>query len=437
MVRATQYHGGGVGEGLLIAEGGTERVGSSLRMAGVALSDIAETVGTPTFAYNAEAIRDNYRLLTQALGPQPHRIHYAVKANANLAVLRVLRDLGCGADLVSGGELKRALAAGFTPDKLIFSGVGKTDTELSLAIQTQIDHIAVESLTELERIAELSTEFQRDVRLAVRVNPNVTTDTHPYISTGHGDIKFGLPFNQVLEAAELISLHPRLSLTAVAMHLGSQLMDDDPYVAGIRHLLELIESLAAKGLNTIDAIDVGGGLGVDYGDGKQMDVARFGATLQGLFEETGLTVYLEPGRYLVGNAGVLLTRVLYQKHTGGKDFVVVDAGLNDFLRPSLYKAYHHIREVEAHGRAAQTVDVVGPVCETGDFFALDRELPGVERGEVLAILGAGAYGFSMSSNYNSRPRGAEVLVDGGRFGIARARESDDSMFHVENPTPLE
>ncbi len=426
-----------MGEGLLRAEGGTERVGASLQMAGVALSDVVEAVGTPVFVYNAEAIRDNYRLLEQALGPQPHRIYYAVKANGNLAVLRVLRDLGSGADLVSGGELKRALAAGFTPDKLIFSGVGKTDPELDLAIQMQIDHIAVESLTELERIAQLSTELQRDVRLALRVNPDVTTETHPYISTGHGDIKFGLPVDQVLEAARRIQQHPRLSLTALAMHLGSQLMDADPYVTGTRHLLELIESLEALGRPAIDAIVVGGGLGVDYGDGKEMDIARFGATLQDLFQGTGLTVYLEPGRYLLGNAGALLTRVLYQKHTGGKDFVVVDAGLNDFLRPSLYKAYHHVREVEAHGRPTHTVDVVGPVCETGDFFALARELPGVERGEVLAILGAGAYGFSMSSNYNSRPRAAEALVDGGRFGIARARESDESLFHHENPAPLE
>ena len=426
-----------MGEGILRAGGGTARVGASLQMAGVALSEVAETVGTPVFVYNAETIRENYRLLEQALGPQAHRIHFAVKANGNLAVLRVLRDLGCGADLVSGGELKRALAAGFSPEKLIFSGVGKTDVELELAIRMQIDHIAVESLTELERIVQLCTVLERDVRVAIRVNPGVTTETHPYISTGHSDIKFGLPFDQVLEAAERIRQHPRVSLTAVAMHLGSQLMDAEPYETGTRHLLELIESLEAQGTNTIDAIDVGGGVGVDYGDGEEMDIARFGAALQELVGGTNLTVYLEPGRYLVGNAGVLLTRVLYQKHTGGKDFVVVDAGFNDFLRPSLYQAYHHVLEVEAQGRSPHTVDVVGPVCETGDFFALGRELPGVERDEVLAILGAGAYGFSMSSNYNSRPRAAEVLVDGGRFGVARVRESDDSLFQQENPTPLE
>ena len=438
LVRATQCDGGGVGEGVLSsAEPGVERVGPSLHMAGVPLADIAEAVGTPVFAYNAETIRHNYATLQQALGPLPHKIHFAAKANGNLAVLRVLRDLGCGADLVSGGELKRALAAGFAPDRLIFSGVGKTDAELELAIGHAIDHIAVESLTELQHIGQLATSVDRDVRVAIRVNPDVTTETHPYISTGTGDIKFGLPVDQVLEAADIIQDHPRLSLTAVAMHLGSQLMDAEPYVMGTRHLLELVESLESQGVSTIDAIDVGGGLGIDYGDGRAMDVAHFGATLQQLRVGTGLTVYLEPGRFLVGNAGALVTRVLYEKHTGGKDFIVVDAGLNDFLRPSLYHAYHHVQEVEAHGRDARPVDVVGPVCETGDFFALARELPRVSRGELLAILGAGAYGFSMSSNYNSRARAAEVLVDGGRFGVARARESDESLFHLENPAPVE
>ncbi len=406
-------------------------------MAGASLLDVAAAVGTPTFVYNAEAMRKNVQQLREALGSVPHRIHFAVKANANLAVLRLFHGLGCGADLVSGGELKRARAAGFPADRLIFSGVGKTDGELDLALSEGIDHIAVESLAELERLAERATALGRDARVALRVNPDVTTETHPYISTGKGGIKFGLPGDQVPEAADRIAAHPGLSLTALAMHLGSQLMVADPYEAGMERLLGLTDDLVAAGCMTLEVIDVGGGLGVDYGDGRAMDVTSFGATLRRCLAGRSFTVYLEPGRFLVGNAGVLVTRVLYEKHAGGKDFVVVDAGLNDFLRPSLYHAYHRIEEVEAKGRAVRQVDVVGPVCETGDFFALGRDLPGVARGELLAICGAGAYGFSMSSNYNSRPRAAEVLADGGRFGIARERETDESLYLLEHPSPLE
>ena len=427
-----------MGESLLNSSvAGVERVGASLHMAGVPLEDIAEAVGTPTFVYNAEFIRDRYGILARAFAGMPHRIHYAVKANGNLAVLRLLRDIGAGADLVSGGELRRALAAGFSPDRLIFSGVGKTDAELTLAIDEEIGHIAIESVAELDRIAGLADARQRDVRLGIRINPEVTTETHPYISTGEKGIKFGVPVDRVPEAARRILEHPRLTLTAVAMHLGSQLNDPEPYLHGIRHLLELVEALEGQGTNTIQAVDIGGGLGVDYGDGREMAISSFASAVRGLLEPSGLTVYLEPGRYLIGNAGVLLTRVLYRKHSGGKEFVIVDAGFNDFLRPSLYQALHSIVEVEARGREARPVDVVGPICETGDFFALERSLPVVEPGELLAIMGAGAYGFVMSSNYNTRPRAAEVLVDGGRFGVVRLRESEADLFAGENPTPLE
>lgn len=427
-----------MGEGLLSGGiAGIERLGASLRMAGVALSDIAARVGTPTFVYNAESIRERYRLLEDGFHDVPHRIHYAVKANGNLAVLRVAAELGAGADLVSGGELRRALAAGFPPERLIFSGVGKTEDELRLAIETGIGHIAIESIGELHLIASLADRLDRRVRLGIRINPEVTTETHPYIATGERGIKFGVPVDLVPDAAAFILAHGRLELTTVAMHLGSQLTDTEPYLHGLRHLLELVEALEAQGTTTITAVDIGGGLGVDYGGGRAMDVASFTTAVSRLMAGSHLLLYLEPGRFLVGNAGVLLTRVLYTKHAGGKEFVIVDAGFNDFLRPSLYQAHHALVPVVAAGRDERVVDVVGPICETGDFFALDRSLPEVEPGELVAVLGGGAYGFVMSSNYNTRPRAAEVLVDGGRFGVARPREREEDLFATENPTPLE
>jgi diaminopimelate decarboxylase len=434
-----------VGEGLLtpeteealFADAGLTRIGGALTMADVRLADVADRVGTPAFVYNADAIRARYRALTRALGDLPHRIHYAVKANGNLAVLRVLRDLGAGADIVSEGEMRRALAAGIAPDRIVFSGVGKTADELRAAVREGLGHINVESLAELELLGAIAEEERRGVSVGIRVNPDVTTETHPYISTGKSGIKFGVPTDQVLPAAELIRLHPRLSLTAVAMHLGSQLVDPAPFAEGIARLAELMGKLRAAGTDTVRAVDIGGGLGIRYAEEPAMDLERFAATVVPPLRPLGLTVYLEPGRFLVGSAGVLLATVLYRKHSGGKGFVVLDAGMNELVRPSRYQAYHAIVELEGRGRAVETVDVVGPVCETGDFLALDRPLPGLEAGERVAVLGAGAYGFVMSSNYNTRPLPAEVLVDGARFAVARARQRSDELFRGENPTPFD
>jgi diaminopimelate decarboxylase len=419
----------------LFGEAGLARQDGRLHLSGVSLVDIGERVGTPAFVYNAEAIRAQYRALDSALNPLPHRICYAVKANSNLAVLRILRELGAGADIVSAGELARALAAGFQPEQLVFSGVGKTATELHLAMNAGIGHLNVESWEELELLGRIANEAAAPAPVGIRVNPGVTTDTHPYISTGKTGIKFGLPSDQVVPAAEYILRHPRLQLTTLAMHLGSQLVDLEPFIEGIRRLLELVGRLRRAGITTLRVLDLGGGLGIRYAEERSIDPGEFAAAIVPLLASLGLTIYLEPGRFLVGSAGVLLTRVLYRKHSGGKEFVVVDAGMNDLVRPSHYQAYHEIVEVEEQSRSPRRADVVGPVCETGDFLALDRMLPAVESGEMLAVLGAGAYGFVMASNYNSRPRPPEVIVDDGRWWVARPREEVQTLFATERLSP--
>jgi diaminopimelate decarboxylase len=420
---------------LLFADAGLVRRGRTLHLGAVALADIAAQVGTPAYVYNAEAIRVRYRSLDRALGALPHRICFAVKANSNLAVLRILRDLGAGADIVSSGELARVLAAGFAPEHVVFSGVGKSAAELRSAIRAGVGHLNVESRAELELVGSIAEAESTPVRVGIRVNPDVTADTHPYIATGKSGIKFGVPTDQVIPAAEYILRHPRLELTTLAMHLGSQLVELDPFRQGIGRLIDLVGQLRRAGVATLQVLDIGGGLGIRYSDERSLDPDDFAAGVVPLLTPTGLKIYLEPGRFLVGSAGVLLTRVLYRKHSGGKEFVVVDAGMNDLVRPSHYQAYHEIVELEERGRPLTRADVVGPVCETGDFLALDRSLPGLESGDGLALLGAGAYGFVMASNYNSRPRPAEVIVDGVKWWVARPRESVEELFRTERLSP--
>jgi len=426
---------GVLGSAALLADAGLERRDGSLVLAGVPLTAIAEGAGTPAYVYNAEIIRRQYRLLDRALDAVPHRLAYAVKAHANLAVLRILRDLGAGADIVSGGELARARAAGFPPERIVFSGVGKTDEELAAAVEAGIGHVHLESAAELEALGRIAAARQRPVRVGIRVNPDVTADTHPFIATGQGGIKFGVPFDQVVPLALEVCRHPPLELDTIAMHIGSQLLEPRPYVEGLGRLLELVARLRAAGVATLRHLDVGGGIGIRYRDERAMPPEELAAAIVPLIRDSGLTLVLEPGRYLVGSAGLLLTTVLSRKHSGGKELVIVDAGMNDLVRPSHYLAYHEIIEVETAGRAAGAVDVVGPVCETGDFLARDRVLPGLERGERLAVLGGGAYGFVMASNYNTRPRPAEVVVDGGRWWVARAREAVDELYRSERMTP--
>jgi diaminopimelate decarboxylase len=359
VVRPAERQRGGVGESILTegqkgrgAEGaepdplfrdaGLSRRGASLYLGDVRLGDIADGAGTPTYVYSLDVIRARYAALEAALAAVPHRICFAVKANGNLAVLRTLARLGAGADIVSGGELKRALAAGFPAERIVFSGVGKTDAELEAAVEAGVGHVHVESAAELRALAAVVTRRGRPLRLGIRVNPDVTADTHPYIATGRGGIKFGVPFDQVLPLARQVATHPMLTLDTMAMHIGSQILDPRPYSEGARRLVQLVEACAAEGIGSITSLDLGGGLGIRYRDETPLDPGTLLDAVFPAIQGRGLTLALEPGRYLVGPAGILLTEVLSRKHSGGKDLAVVDAGMNDLVRPSHYSAYHEI-----------------------------------------------------------------------------------------------
>ena len=423
----------------LFVDAGLERGADGLlRAGGVSLEAIAKDVGTPAFVYHAAPIRERYQTLTTAFAAIPHRIHYAAKANSNLAVLAMLGKLGAGADIVSAGELARVLKAGIPADRVVFSGVGKSEAELATAVDARIGAINLESpeeLTVLERVVA-GRSIDAPVRLGIRVNPDVAAETHPYITTGASGIKFGVPTDQVPGLVRRIAANPRFVLVSLAMHLGSQLLRPEPFARGAAVLVEMLTRLRESGIRTIEALDLGGGLGIRYRDETPLDPAVLAAAVAPVVADAGVSIHLEPGRFLVGSAGVLLTKVLYRKRSGGKNFVIVDAAMTDLVRPSHYQAYHAIVEVTTRGRETQIADVVGPVCETGDFLALDRAIATVEPGEYLAILCAGAYGAVMSSNYNSRPRAAEVVVDRGRYGIARARETVTDLYRGETVDPF-
>ena len=401
------------------------------------LGAIAGRVGTPTYVYNANFIRAQYHALADAFAAVPHRICYSVKANGNLGVLRVLRQLGAGADIVSAGELLRATAAGFDPAWIVFSGVGKTASELAQAIAAGVGFINVESAGELDALIAAADRVGKPAGVGLRVNPDVATDTHPYTKTGDKTAKFGVPFDEVVTLARRVAASPRLRLRSLAMHIGSQITDVEPYRRGTVKLIELVAAVRASGVNTLEYLDVGGGLGVRYHQEKLPPPKAFADAVAPPVRAAGLTLLLEPGRFLVANAGLLLTTVLYRKHAGGKDYVIVDAGMTDFVRPSHYNAHHDIVPLKDGHRAERTFNVVGPICESGDFLALDRKLPPVEPGEVLAVLGTGAYGFVMSSTYNARPRPPEVIVEGDRWYVARPRERTEDLLAGEVVEPRE
>jgi diaminopimelate decarboxylase len=400
------------------------------------LQAIADRVGTPAYVYSANLIRAQYHALDDALQGIRHRICYSVKANGNLGVLRVLKQLGAGADIVSVGELRRVLAAGFDPDGIVFSGVGKTPPELEEAIRADVGFINVESTSELDTLFAVARSIKKPANVGIRVNPDVATETpHPYTRTGEKTTKFGVPFDEVVLVAQRIAAEPLLKLRGLAMHIGSQITDVAPYHRGTVKLLELVTALRASGIDGLEALDVGGGLGVRYHNEKAPTPKAFAEAVVPAVKAAGLGLLCEPGRYLVANAGVLLTKVLYRKHAGGKDFVIVDAGMTDFVRPSHYNAHHEIVPLKDGKRGEETVSVVGPICESGDFLALDRKLPVVMPGEALAVLGTGAYGFVMSSTYNQRPRPPEVVVEGDRYFVARARETLDDLLRGETAEP--
>jgi len=404
-------------------------------MEGVDLNALAAAVGTPAFVYSAGSLSARYREFAAAFAAAPHRIHFAVKANGNLAVLRTFRDLGAGADIVSIGEWRRCLAAGFAPTDVVFSGVGKTGAELEEAVRAGLASINVESLDELDLLGRIAAG--RPVAVGIRCNPDVSADTHPYISTGQAGIKFGIPSDQIGPAMALLHRYPSLRLVTLAVHVGSQLLEVEPFRAAARRVVALLAEVRQAGIDTVRALDLGGGLGIRYADERPPDPVAYADAILPALAPTGLAVHLEPGRYLAGNAGILLTSVLYRKQSGGREFVVVDAGMTELARPSRYGAFHDIVPVRDHDGPTASCDVVGPVCETGDFLGHDRILPaGLAAGELLAILGVGAYGFVMGSNYNARLRPPEVLLRGSRWGIARRRETLAELVVGEEAEPF-
>ncbi len=416
------------------------RRGARLCAEQVPLEDIARAVGTPCYVYSRAAIESRYRAFDEAFGARAHLVCYAVKANSNLAVLQLLAGLGSGFDIVSGGELERVLRAGGDPVRVVFSGVGKSEAEIARAIETGIHCFNVESEPELERLDRLAARAGRSAPVSLRVNPDVDARTHPYIATGLRDSKFGVP----IAAAGAIYRRARgmkhVEIAGVDCHIGSQLTSLAPFGDALERLLALVDELRADGIG-LRHLDLGGGLGIRYRDEQPPEPRDYvGRLLERLDGGDGryrdLKVLIEPGRAIVGAAGVLLTRVEYLKHGEARDFAVVDAAMNDLARPSLYDAWHEIVPVTRRPGAARRYDVVGPVCESADFLGHERELA-IEPGDLLAVRDTGAYGSSMSSNYNSRPRAAEVMVDGARFFVVRRREAIDELWRSEALLPEE
>ncbi|MCL4459359.1 MAG: diaminopimelate decarboxylase [Chloroflexi bacterium] len=397
---------------------------------GVRLADIAEEVGTPTYVYSQAAITHSYREIDRAFAAVPHIVCFSLKSNSNLAISRLLAGLGAGADIVSGGELFKAIEAGFDPGKIVYASVGKTVPEIEYALQNRILMFNVESQAEMETIAAVAERLHCRAPIALRLNPDIEAKTHPYITTGMKQYKFGIPTEEALTLYQQAMTLPSLEPVGIQMHIGSQLLKVQPIVDAARKLLEVYDHLREMGLS-LRYVDIGGGLGITYRDEAPEGPQVLAKTIVPMIKERDCTLIVEPGRFIVGNAGVLLTRVLYIKRNELKKFVIVDAAMNDLIRPALYDAYHAILPL-VEKRETEVVDVVGPVCESGDFLAREREMVIVEQGELLAVQSAGAYGFSMSSNYNARPRAAEVLVSGDHWKLVRRRETYEDLVRGED-----
>jgi len=404
-----------------------------LQAEGVPLSEIAAQFGTPCYIYSRAAIEQQFRAWQDALAGQSHLLCFAVKANSNLAVLGLLAKLGAGFDIVSGGELSRVLAAGGDPHKVVFSGVGKTCAEMQQALNAGVHCFNIESATELERLQQVASRLNIKAKVAIRVNPDVDAKTHPYIATGLKDNKFGIDIKEAEAVYQRAAQLSHIELRGIDCHIGSQLTALPPFLDALSHLLDLQERLQAKGI-AIHHLNLGGGLGVRYRDEAPPAPADYIKAVREKLGARKLTLMFEPGRSMVANAGVLLTRVEYLKHSAHKNFAIVDAGMNDLIRPALYQAWMNTLTVCPRDGQAKSYDLVGPVCETGDFIGKQRELCLAE-GDLLAVQGAGAYGFVMSSNYNSRPRAAEVLVDGNQCHLVRRRETVDELFAAESLLP--
>ena len=406
---------------------------------GVPVAAIAEQVGTPCYIYSRAAIEARYRAFDAAFGTRAHQVCYAVKANSTLALLNVLVRLGAGFDIVSGGELERVRRAGGDTAKVVFSGVGKTREEMQLALAAGMGCFNVESEPELDQLNEVAARMGKRAPVALRVNPDVDPATHPYISTGLKESKFGVPIERALAIYQRALSLPHLQITGVGCHIGSQITDMDPFVDALERVVELVGELGDAGIE-LEHLDLGGGLGINYRDESPPEPDDFVLAILNRLQGLGsryqrLRLMIQPGRAIVGNAGVLLARVLYLKLGGVRNFAIVDAGMNDLMRPALYDAWHDIAPVKVDApRTPRVYDVVGPVCESGDFLGRNREL-GIEAGDLLVVASAGAYGMAMSSNYNTRPRAAEVMVDGDRFHVVRRRESLDELLAAESLLP--
>lgn len=395
----------------------------------IALADIAEKFGTPCYVYSRAALTEAYRQFADALKAREHLICFAVKSNSNLAILNLFARLGAGFDIVSGGELQRVLAAGGAADKVVFSGVGKTEAEMRLALDAGILCFNVESAAELDRLNAVAGSMGKIAAISFRVNPNVDAKTHPYISTGLKQNKFGVAYTDALALYRKAAEMAHLRVTGMDCHIGSQLTETSPFIAAAEKVLVLVDQLAHEGIK-LEHLDLGGGLGIRYDDETPPSIAEYAQALLGALQGRSEKLIVEPGRVLVGNAGVLLTRVEYLKPGEEKHFAIVDAAMNDLMRPALYDAYHAIQPVGRSSATAQKYEVVGPICETGDFLGHVRELA-LDQGSLLALMSAGAYGMSMSSNYNTRPRAAEVMVDGSCMHLIRERETVAQLFAGE------
>jgi diaminopimelate decarboxylase len=395
----------------------------------VSLAEIAARFGTPCYVYSRAVLTDNLRQFNAALQGREHLICYAVKANSNLAILNILSRLGAGFDTVSGGELQRVLAAGGDPRKVVFSGVGKTVAEMRMALDADILCFNVESASELERLNEVAASTGKVAAISLRVNPDVDAKTHPYISTGLKQNKFGVAYSDAIALYRKARGLSNLRITGMDCHIGSQLTETGPFIDAAKRILELVDALSSEGIH-LEHLDLGGGLGIRYNDETPPAIGDYVAALLAVLSGRDEKLILEPGRVLVGNAGVLLTRVEYIKHGETKNFAIVDAAMNDLMRPVLYDAYHGILPIIREKHAGQSYDVVGPICETGDFIGHSRDLA-IAPQSLLAVLSAGAYGMSMSSNYNTRPRAAEVVVDGDVAYLVRERETLSQLYAGE------
>ena len=395
----------------------------------VSLDAIVESVGTPVYVYSQRTLHRHVRVLQEALGSTPHLICYAVKANSNLTLLRRFVKWGTGFEVVSGGELFRVLRAGASPEGVILSGVGKTREEIRHALDAGILFLSVESLAELESVSQVALKTGRTARVVLRMNPDVDPQTHPYISTGLRQNKFGISLTDAPELVRVVQTLKGIDVVGVGCHIGSQITDLAPFEEAVSGTAAMARDLQRQGLG-LQYLNVGGGLGISYDGEATPSIEAYIATVRKASEDLGLTLVLEPGRVIAGNAGILVCRVIRKKAHGGKRFLIVDAGMNDLLRPALYGSFHRL--VPVHPREGrEVVDVVGPICESSDFLAHDREVDRFEPGDLMAVMTAGAYGFSLASNYNSRPRPAEVLVDGDSFSVVRRRETYEDLIRLE------